>query len=77
MELLKQNEGYHSSLRLQVAAVSADECGAIPWDELQVNIENHSESHSFFHIDHKRLFILALSIIVLFLIGKIIRKTKF
>ncbi|KAL5279581.1 UHRF1BP1L family protein [Megaselia abdita] len=37
VELLKQNEGYHSSLRLQVAAVSADECGAIPWDELQTD----------------------------------------
>uniref|UniRef100_W8B936 UHRF1-binding protein 1-like n=1 Tax=Ceratitis capitata TaxID=7213 RepID=W8B936_CERCA len=35
VELIRQNEGNSSSLRLQVAAVSCDECGAIPWDELQ------------------------------------------
>uniref|UniRef100_A0A0K8W3Y0 UHRF1-binding protein 1-like n=1 Tax=Bactrocera latifrons TaxID=174628 RepID=A0A0K8W3Y0_BACLA len=35
VELIRQNEGNTSSLRLQVAAVSCDECGAIPWDELQ------------------------------------------
>ncbi|XP_039949315.1 UHRF1-binding protein 1 isoform X2 [Bactrocera tryoni] len=35
VELIRQNEGNASSLRLQVAAVSCDECGAIPWDELQ------------------------------------------
>lgn len=70
VELLKQNEGYHSSLRLQVAAVSADECGAIPWDELQVNIKALLKHHSFFIINHKRLFTLALSIIFLFQLAK-------
>ncbi|XP_036328195.1 UHRF1-binding protein 1-like isoform X4 [Rhagoletis pomonella] len=35
VELIRQNEGNSSSLRVQVAAVSCDECGAIPWDELQ------------------------------------------
>lgn len=37
LEVIRQNEGPSSSLRLQVAAVSCDECGAIPWDELQVS----------------------------------------
>ncbi|ALC39333.1 CG34126 [Drosophila busckii] len=35
VELIRQQEGPQSSVRLQVAAVSCDECGAIPWDELQ------------------------------------------
>lgn len=34
--MIRQQEGPKSSVRLQVAAVSCDECGAIPWDELQV-----------------------------------------
>ncbi|KAH8409916.1 hypothetical protein KR009_000845, partial [Drosophila setifemur] len=37
VELIRQQEGAKSSVRLQVAAVSCDECGAIPWDELQVH----------------------------------------
>ncbi|XP_037710154.1 UHRF1-binding protein 1-like isoform X5 [Drosophila subpulchrella] len=36
VELIRQQEGPKSSVRLQVAAVSCDECGAIPWDELQI-----------------------------------------
>ncbi|KAH8392818.1 hypothetical protein KR215_001854, partial [Drosophila sulfurigaster] len=36
VEVIRQQEGSKSSVRLQVAAVSCDECGAIPWDELQV-----------------------------------------
>ncbi|XP_030383567.1 UHRF1-binding protein 1 isoform X3 [Scaptodrosophila lebanonensis] len=36
VELIRQQEGGKSSVRLQVAAVSCDECGAIPWDELQI-----------------------------------------
>uniref|UniRef100_A0A1B0GCL5 Uncharacterized protein n=1 Tax=Glossina morsitans morsitans TaxID=37546 RepID=A0A1B0GCL5_GLOMM len=36
VELIQQNEGNNSTLRVQVAAISCDECGAIPWDELQV-----------------------------------------
>uniref|UniRef100_A0A1A9WW98 Chorein N-terminal domain-containing protein n=1 Tax=Glossina brevipalpis TaxID=37001 RepID=A0A1A9WW98_9MUSC len=35
VELIHQNEGNNSTLRVQVAAISCDECGAIPWDELQ------------------------------------------
>ncbi|XP_037882475.1 UHRF1-binding protein 1-like isoform X4 [Glossina fuscipes] len=35
VELIQQNEGNNSTLRVQVAAISCDECGAIPWDELQ------------------------------------------
>ncbi|KAL7740313.1 hypothetical protein ACLKA6_018758 [Drosophila palustris] len=35
VEVIRQQEGPKSSVRLQVAAVSCDECGAIPWDELQ------------------------------------------
>ncbi|XP_032595090.1 UHRF1-binding protein 1 isoform X3 [Drosophila grimshawi] len=36
VEIIRQQEGPKSSVRLQVAAVSCDECGAIPWDELQI-----------------------------------------
>lgn len=36
VELIRQNRGPLSSIRMQVAAVTCDECGAIPWDELQV-----------------------------------------
>uniref|UniRef100_A0A1B0GPF9 Uncharacterized protein n=1 Tax=Phlebotomus papatasi TaxID=29031 RepID=A0A1B0GPF9_PHLPP len=36
VEIIRQNQGSNSSVRLQVAAVSCDECGAIPWDELQI-----------------------------------------
>lgn len=36
VELIRQNRGPISSIRVQVAAVSCDECGAIPWDEFQV-----------------------------------------
>lgn len=36
VEVIRQNRGPLSSIRVQVAAVSCDECAAIPWDELQV-----------------------------------------
>lgn len=36
VELIRQNRGPVSAIRVQVAAVSCDECGAIPWDEFQV-----------------------------------------
>lgn len=36
VELIRQNRGPLSAIRLQVAAVSCDECGSIPWDEFQV-----------------------------------------
>uniref|UniRef100_A0A1I8QCK1 Uncharacterized protein n=1 Tax=Stomoxys calcitrans TaxID=35570 RepID=A0A1I8QCK1_STOCA len=35
VEVIQQKEGNNSTLRVQVAAISCDECGAIPWDELQ------------------------------------------
>ncbi|XP_058814862.1 bridge-like lipid transfer protein family member 3B isoform X3 [Topomyia yanbarensis] len=35
VEVIRQNIGNDSSIRLQVSAVSCDECGAIPWDEFQ------------------------------------------
>ncbi|XP_058450697.1 bridge-like lipid transfer protein family member 3B [Malaya genurostris] len=35
VEVIRQNIGNNSSIRLQVSAVSCDECGAIPWDEFQ------------------------------------------
>uniref|UniRef100_A0A1Q3F3C1 Uncharacterized protein n=1 Tax=Culex tarsalis TaxID=7177 RepID=A0A1Q3F3C1_CULTA len=35
VELIRQNVGNDSSIRLQVSAISCDECGAIPWDEFQ------------------------------------------
>lgn len=36
VEFIRENRGPFSSVRAQVAAISCDECGAIPWDELQV-----------------------------------------
>lgn len=36
VELIRQNHGPLSSIRMQVAALTCDECAAIPWDELQV-----------------------------------------
>uniref|UniRef100_A0A182QQN3 Uncharacterized protein n=1 Tax=Anopheles farauti TaxID=69004 RepID=A0A182QQN3_9DIPT len=35
VEVIRQNVGSGSSLRLQISAISCDECGAIPWDEFQ------------------------------------------
>lgn len=35
VEVIRQNVGNISSIRLQVSAVSCDECGSIPWDEFQ------------------------------------------
>ncbi|XP_065072642.1 bridge-like lipid transfer protein family member 3B isoform X2 [Ochlerotatus camptorhynchus] len=35
VEVIRQNVGNASSIRLQVSAVSCDECGSIPWDEFQ------------------------------------------
>lgn len=35
VEMIRQNIGNESSIRLQVSAISCDECGAIPWDEFQ------------------------------------------
>lgn len=36
VEIIRQQKGCSSSLRLQISALTCDECGAIPWDELQV-----------------------------------------
>lgn len=41
VEVIRQNVGNGSSLRLQVSAISCDECGAIPWDEFQVCLPLH------------------------------------
>ncbi|XP_055635192.1 bridge-like lipid transfer protein family member 3B [Toxorhynchites rutilus septentrionalis] len=35
VEVIRENVGNTSSIRLQVSAISCDECGAIPWDEFQ------------------------------------------
>lgn len=37
LELIRQNRGPLSAIRVQVAAVSCDECGSIPWDEFQAS----------------------------------------
>lgn len=36
VEFIRQNRGPVSAIRVQVAAVSTEECSAIPWDEFQV-----------------------------------------
>jgi ribosomal protein S26 len=45
--LIRQNKGAQSTARVQVAAITCDECGAIPWDEFQVNFENSNEKQTF------------------------------
>ncbi|XP_063697421.1 bridge-like lipid transfer protein family member 3B isoform X2 [Culicoides brevitarsis] len=35
VELIRQNKGSSSSMRVQVSTLTCDECGAIPWDEFQ------------------------------------------
>lgn len=37
VEVIHQTIGSTSSMRLQLSALACDECGAIPWDELQVS----------------------------------------
>lgn len=36
VEFIRQNRAELSAIRVMVTAVSCDECGAIPWDEFQV-----------------------------------------
>lgn len=49
VEVIRQNRGPLSSIRVQVAAVSCDECAAIPWDELQVLLFiSYSDVRHFF-----------------------------
>lgn len=48
LEFIRQNRGPLSAIRVQVAAVSAEECGAIPWDEFQVKeIDSFNELFTF------------------------------
>lgn len=51
VEIIRQNRGPVSAIRVQVAAVSCDECGAIPWDEFQVkHTQNMTAFISFGHM---------------------------
>lgn len=47
VEVIRQQEGNNSTLRVQVAAIQCDECGAIPWDELQVSVKVKTVSFVF------------------------------
>lgn len=49
VELIRQNRGPVSAIRVQVAAVSCDECGAIPWDEFQVRFVRSILKDNFSH----------------------------
>lgn len=44
LEFIRQNRGPLSAIRAQVAAVSVEECGAIPWDEFQVKQKHRFRS---------------------------------
>lgn len=44
VEIIRQQKGCSSSLRLQISALTCDECGAIPWDELQVYSQSICQS---------------------------------
>lgn len=62
MEVIRQQEGNNSTLRVQVAAIQCDECGAIPWDELQVSKTYRDLNYLLFSV------LLSLSYIFLFYI---------
>lgn len=47
VEIIRQQKGCASSLRLQISALTCDECGAIPWDELQVYLLSFAFADSF------------------------------
>lgn len=55
VELIRQNRGPVSAIRLQVAAIQCDECGAIPYEEFQVkytkllllNLNEINVNHSY------------------------------
>lgn len=50
VEVIRQNRGPVSAIRVQVAALQCDECGAIPWDEFQVNYTSQLDLFvQFFH----------------------------
>ncbi|XP_031623665.1 UHRF1-binding protein 1-like isoform X3 [Contarinia nasturtii] len=44
VEIIRQNRGPVSAIRVQVAAVSCDECGAIPWDEFQSTHQKQAQT---------------------------------
>lgn len=48
LEFIRQNRGPLSAIRVQVAAVSVEECGAIPWDEFQVKKNARKTLHSLY-----------------------------
>lgn len=48
VEFIRQNRGPASAIRMQIAAISCDECGAIPWDEFQVQKNSfHQCTHTY------------------------------
>lgn len=57
VEVIRQNRGPLSAIRVQVAAVSCDECGAIPWDEFQVkHIKQMHHSYHFYYCHNIFIF---------------------
>lgn len=65
VEIIRQQKGCSSSLRLQISALTCDECGAIPWDELQVySLSFITSFHNIFvYIVYLYTFQSSLSII--------------
>lgn len=44
VEFVQQSEGFSSSIKVQVANVTSEECGAIPWDEFQSKFSSRSRA---------------------------------
>lgn len=44
VEFMQQSEGFSSSIKVQVANVTSEECGAIPWDEFQSKFSSRSRA---------------------------------
>ncbi|KAK3923200.1 UHRF1-binding protein 1-like [Frankliniella fusca] len=44
VEFVQQSEGFSSIIKVQVANVTSDECGAIPWDEFQSKFSSRSRA---------------------------------
>ncbi|XP_034239731.1 UHRF1-binding protein 1-like isoform X2 [Thrips palmi] len=44
VEFMQQSAGFSSSIKVQVANVTSEECGAIPWDEFQNKFSSRSRA---------------------------------
>lgn len=59
VEFIRQNRAELSAIRVMVTAVSCDECGAIPWDEFQV--QKNGFRHFFFSLSQLHFTIYCIT----------------